>query len=181
MEDKLEKYNKEELKVLFVITDILRELFRTTEINVKDKPNVKIVTTKETRVYGHHSWDYYEDTLHIDVPETWYKEVYLNGLGSVRYNNRSTLALSAKELPISKLRDNLQLPGIKLFYVQLPIFGEQKGFNYHWQRTVTIEERYMVAMETGKKTYCYAGLSPNRAAASMKKTMMSDMKKQMGI
>ena len=187
MKDKLEGLTLNGLKCKYVIEEAFREAKRDVKIIFGNPTNAEIKRIKKVHKWRNHEWTSVQETLCITIPDTWYEDIYLNGIGTVRYNNALSIALTAVEEDISKLNPKLALPGMKLYKVKMPIFSTdfiQSGptkYHGHWIHDCKPQERFMVSTEVTDKTLCFAGLSPNRAASSLKKNMMKVMQEEMGL
>lgn len=181
MKDKLKDHTLKSLKCKYVIEEAFRDAKWNVDIEFGNPTNARVDIREFKHSYRGHSWTYKQEVLTVTIPETWYDNVYLNGIGTVRYNNSLTIALTAVEEEISKLHPKYQTPGVKLFKVKMPIISFKWLKNYEYRYDVSLEERYMVQADLTDSSLCYAGLSPNRAAASLHKNMMTVMKEKMSI
>lgn len=190
--DKYEGWSTEKLKTLHTASNSLGEMARGAEVNltlVEGEPSLTYKTVRKTMKYGNHVHHYDHTEADLRLQEDWYTKLYLNGIGTVTYNNFESIVLDAREINVNRARPDLQLPEMKLYKVTLPVRKtreiEVQGYQGHTFKRkeyyVEVEKRFMAVIPTSDGSLNFAGQSENRAAATLKKQMMQYMKKQMGL
>lgn len=190
--DKLKDYSLDQLKTAYQVENILRNgefKIMNVKVGFGDTYDTVVDVVKSTHSFGTYTWESYQHSMKITVTPDWYDEVYLEGIGTVRYMNRTSLVLAAEKIDNDLLREDLRMDGFQCYKVKLPVFKEiyqpvQRGsYSGRW-RTIetTIEERFMVASVFGDNdSMNYAAVHLNAAGANLKKAMMKKMSQIMGI
>ena len=182
MKDILADLNMDELKTSYMAEKILREEPMSgwhTEFKIGE-PNVEVAIKKHIRVWGSYRWETYTRKVSYTLPSDWYQRVYLAGVGKVTYLNRTTLVMDAEPIDV-KLRDDLNMPGFEVYKVKLPV--EVKRKHYSEPQNWEVAERFMVVchITDGEDSLAFAAKHANAAAANLKKKMMREMSRIMGV
>lgn len=200
-EDKLADYSVTQLKSAYQAESILREEpmsgYRLS-FGFADEVDAKVESKQIQQTYGRHTWSYTMNYFHYTLKPDWYDAVYLEGIGSVKYKNKTSLVLDAEEIPVESLREDLQFPGCRCYKVKLPVWTSKKTSRtrtytdytgakrtrtyYDTTWSMEVEERFMVASVFGDNdSMNYAAVHLNAAGANLKKAMMLKMEKLMGV
>lgn len=188
--DTLSQYNTDEMKALYVSTLIMQENRSFQKLEVKTgEADAFMGTRKEQRKYGSHSWEVHMTTLTLTLPPTWYNDIHLMGLSKLVYYGKITLALEATEIPIDTIKKAQQYDGLTLYTVKLPVFSSVKtmvttssGYRYPTSMPkMDVEERFMAVTMLGEESLAYAGKTAGIAAGNLRKNMLSEMKRLMGV
>lgn len=172
------------LKATIVVNEALLDVRADTTIKFGDKIGAHLRFETKSYKYGSHSWSRTEEVIDFTLKPDWYDTVCLNGIHKVTYNGKTNIILDAVPQPITTIKDEYASMNFEVFLVKLPIYTMGQ-FSYSQKSppksTLTIEDRFMVATPVGDTSRCYAAKTANIAAGNLKRSLMKDMQKMMGI
>ena len=183
LEDIYKDATAEQLKAVCVIKDIMLDISADTVVTLSDEPNAELSVRTVKQSYGTYSWTSTFTRIIYSIPPTWYSDIYLKGLGSVKYNGKITLALSAEEQPLSLLKPELRHGHIALYKVKLPIYTPHVWLP-HGHSTppkMDVEERFMAVAAITNGSMAFAGKTPGIAAGNLNRSLMKLMKESMRL
>ena len=175
IKDEFEGWDVNQMKTQYIAHNIMRDLTNYFKLTIGDEPNLTQAVERRTNEYRSYKWSYDIIMTYLTVKDDWYEKVHLNGISKARYNNLSTIVLDARPLNTNRVRADLRIPDMELYSVLIPVKVEGG------RAKLAPVRRFMCVVPTTAGAICFAGQSENRAASSLKKNLMTEMKRQMGL